>query len=405
MSREAWRNRIVGSGTEAPDQLLANPKNWRIHPKRQQDALAGELEAIGWVQQVIVNQRTGFVIDGHLRVAMAISKQEPIVPVLYVDLEEEEEARVLAVLDPIAGMAVMDKEKMAALLAEVAVSNDLLLDLARQAGVVQPATGPEAEVDRADELREKWGTSRGQLWLLGDHRLLCGDSTNEDDVARLMDGKQASLMATDPPYGIQYDSAELHRNGSHYDAIQHDDLTGTGYQVWLESCFAVWSPVLIEDAAWYLWHPMLTQGYFAAAAAAAAGVNMSRQIIWVKPQFVFGRGHYHWQHELCFYGWRRGHEPPFYGERNQTTVWELGYEGRRNDRDHPTQKPPELFAIPMRNHTLSGGICAEPFAGSGSQLVAAEQLGRRCYAMEIEPKYCAVVLERMAAMGLEPHLA
>lgn len=130
-----WKNRIVGQGTEAPDQLLANPRNWRIHPKNQQAALEGELTAIGWVQQVLVNQRTGFVIDGHLRVALAISREEPLVPVLYVDLSEVEEARVLAALDPLAGMAVMDTAKMAELLAEVALDTDLFEDLAQQSGL------------------------------------------------------------------------------------------------------------------------------------------------------------------------------------------------------------------------------------------------------------------------------
>jgi DNA modification methylase len=133
-------------------------------------------------------------------------------------------------------------------------------------------------------------------------------------------------------------------------------------------------------------------------------VIISRQIIWAKPQFIFGRGEYHWQHELCFYGWRQGNRPPFFGERNQTTLWSLGYEGVRNERDHPTQKPVELFAIPMRNHTERGAVCAEPFVGSGTQLVAAEQTGRVCYGLEIEPKYVAVTLERMAGLGLTPRL-
>jgi DNA modification methylase len=183
-----------------------------------------------------------------------------------------------------------------------------------------------------------------------------------------------------------------------------DDLKAEGYQAWLESVFSVWINHLEDTAAWYLWHPMLTQGYFAAAAA-AAGVIISRQIIWCKPQFVFGRGEYHWKHELCFFGWQQGHRPPFYGEHNQTTVWEIGYDGNRNDRDHPTQKPAELFAVPMRNHVVRGGVCAEPFSGSGTQLVAAEQTGRVCYGMELEPKYVAVALERLAGMGLAPRLS
>jgi DNA modification methylase len=195
----------------------------------------------------------------------------------------------------------------------------------------------------------------------------------------------------------------LHRNGSHYDAIQMDDLKDQAYQAWLEPVFQAWLAHLADDAAWYLWHPMLTQGYF--AAAAAAGLLISRQIIWCKPQFIFGRGEYHWQHELCFYGWRQGHRPPWYGSRNQTTVWSFGYDGNRNDRDHPTQKPAECFAIPMRNHTQQGQVCAEPFSGSGTQFLAAEQTGRLCYGMELEPKYVAVALQRLSDMSLHPERA
>ena len=234
---------------------------------------------------------------------------------------------------------------------------------------------------------------------IGDATLYLGDC--KDILPSL---GQVDAVVTDPPYGIDYDSAQLHRNETHYDAIEKDDLKDDEYQSWLESCFLIWADVLVENAAWYLWHPMLTQGYFAAAAA-AADVLISRQIIWVKPQFIFGRGEYHWQHELCFFGWRKGHRPPFYGEHNQVTVWEIGYDGNRNDRYHPTQKPAGLWKAPMLNHTKRGAICAEPYAGSGTQFVAAEQLGRICYGMEIEPKYVAVTLERMSGMGLEPKLA
>jgi len=229
---------------------------------------------------------------------------------------------------------------------------------------------------------------------------MCGDSTSAEDVAKLMGGERARLFATDPPYGIDYDSATLHRNETRFDAIENDELKNEKYQAWLESVFSVWKTVLTENCAWYLWHPMLTQGYF--AAAAAAGVIISRQIIWVKPQFIFGRGHYHWMHELCFYGWRKGNMPAMYGERNQTTIWQIDYAGERNKRDHPTAKPPALWHAPMQNHLKAGELCAEPFAGSGAQLVAGQQQGRVVYAMELAEKYCAVAIERLSLLGLTP---
>ena len=244
----------------------------------------------------------------------------------------------------------------------------------------------------------------GKLILKSQHRLLCGDSTKAEDVARVMGGEKARLFATDPPYGCSAGSIGFTAQRDDIEAITKDDLTGEDMKVFLETCFRASIPHLKEDAAWYLWHPMLTQGYFAAAAAAAAAdLIIHRQIIWKKEQFIFGRGDYHWRHELCFYGWRQGYRPPFYGERNQDTVWDVAWEEKRAAVGHPTAKPIRLFAIPMRNHTRPGEICLEPFLGSGSQLIAAEQLHRRCYAIEIEPRYVEVALERWRALtGKEP---
>ena len=265
-----------------------------------------------------------------------------------------------------------------------------------------PQDDPGAQIDRAEELQAKWGTATGQMWLLDsgngyDHRLICGDCTDASVVARVMGGERAALFATDPPYGANAGNIGFTAQRDELELITNDDLIDTTMQKWLETAFRAWVPVLNDNAAWYLWHPMLTQGYFAAAAAAAA-VIIHRQIIWVKEQFIFGRGDYHWQHELCFFGWIQGHRPPFYGERNQSTVWNVPWGVKRSEIGHPTAKPPELWDAPIRNHTKPGEICAEPFCGSGAQIIACERLGRRCRACEIEPGYVAVALERWATM-------
>ncbi len=197
-----WRSRIVGTGEEAPDQLLANPANWRTHPAAQRNALRGSLDTVGWVQQVMVNKQTGFVVDGHARVEEAITRGEPTVPVLYVDLSPEEEALVLATLDPIGAMADRDGEKLAALLATVTVDDAglaaLLADLrGPKVGLVDP--------DEVPETPEEPYVKPGELYVLGDHRILCGDATDPADVARLLDGAVPTLLATDPPYGVQLD--------------------------------------------------------------------------------------------------------------------------------------------------------------------------------------------------------
>ena len=232
----------------------------------------------------------------------------------------------------------------------------------------------------------------GDIFQIGNHRLLCGDSTKKEDVERLMNGEKASIMNTDPPYGIAYvENAKSKGQSKKSVNIENDELNGEALQAFLEAVIRAAVPNLIDACPFYLWHPMLTQGTFFAAAAAAA-ILINRQIIWVKPSLVFGRGDYHWKHELCFYGWRKGHKPVFYGERNQTTIWEIG---RENDKIHPTQKPIELFAIPLKNHTKKWEIAFEPFGGSGSQFVACEQLNRKCYGIEISPEYCQVIIDRM----------
>ena len=214
-----------------------------------------------------------------------------------------------------------------------------------------------------------------------------------------MAGEKAVLMNTDPPYGIDYIQLKKGIPGSGFrfsndvvDAdIENDTFASDDQlQAFLEAAIRTAVPHLTENTAFYLWHPMLTQGTFFAA---AADILIHRQIIWVKPGFVLTRsGMYHWKHELCFYGWRRGHVPPWYGIKSQVSVWPIGRDS--DHANHPTQKPVELFAIPMRNHSQKGEICYEPFAGSGSQFIAGEQLGRRVYGLEIEPRYCDVIVAR-----------
>lgn len=256
--------------------------------------------------------------------------------------------------------------------------------------------------DVAPEPPKEPQTKRGDLYEFGNHRLLCGDSTISDDVARLMNGERGRLFATDPPYGVSYGDlkASSDRAGGDlgrtrdWHRIANDDLSGDDTQRFLEATFSAWLPFLDERAAWYIWHAQKVQGYFtAAAAAAAADVIYHRQIVWVKPSLILGRGHYHWRHELCLYGWRKGFEPDVPPDRGANTVWEIATDAKFKY-VHPTQKPVECFARSIKNSTQLGWICAEPFSGSGTQFVAAEQLGRKCYGMELEPRYCDVIVQR-----------
>jgi len=257
-----------------------------------------------------------------------------------------------------------------------------LLDSPVGGGLTDPDDVPE---ERATDIQV------GDLFELGQHRLLCGDSTKAEDVGRVFNSEKAALLSTDPPYGVAYG---VETGGDKYKPIANDQNDGPRLQAFLEKVFRSALPYLRDDAAWYLWHAQLTQGFFAAAAAAAAAVHIHRQIIWVKPSLILGHGDYHWRHELCFYGWRDGSRCRWMGDRKQTTVWEVG---REYDGVHPTQKPVELFTRPMQFNTEAKDICYEPFCGSGTQIIAAEQLHRRCYAIEIEPRYIQVAIDRWEA--------
>lgn len=252
----------------------------------------------------------------------------------------------------------------------------------------------------------------GDLWVIGKHRLLCGDSTNVQHVERLMGNDRAGLMNTDPPYGVGYANEERPNPGVAKPRVANDIFKDEELQSFLEAAFSVAvTTALKSDAAWYLWHAHLTQGFFAAAAAAATAANvvLHRQIIWVKPVLLLGRGQYHWKHEPCFMGWVKGNEPPDYGlgngERTQTTIWEIASvtQAERKEFDHATPKPVELFTIPIVKHLKQGEVCYEPFAGSGPQFIAAEKAGVRCMGMELESQFCDVILNRWAKYtGCDP---
>lgn len=425
--------------------LTPDPDNPRTHDARNLQIITESLRRFGQVEALVVQGDTLRVIGGNGRLEAMRSLGWTECEVREVAVDDHEAKALGAVLNRSAETAGWDAERLAGVLDELR-SIDFDLDLfgfsydeidALIAGVDEgsgvgnlgreetpngaesdtdqgQAEDPGARIDKAAELQAKWKTEVGQLWLIrsgncdGEHRLLCGDSSNANAIERLMDGKKASLFATDPPYGVDYSATKdgIPRPGFSHHQEEHGDMAGDDLQdeklqAFLESVFRACLSHL-DHAAWYLWHAHLTQGFFAAAAA-AANVVLHRQIIWVKPGFVLTRsGMYHWQHEPCFYGWVRGQQPKWLGSKSQTSVWQFP---REKGAGHPTQKPVALFATPITNHLDFGQIGLEPFSGSGTQLVAAEQLGRLCYACEIEPKYVAVALERLAGMGVEPRLA
>jgi len=234
----------------------------------------------------------------------------------------------------------------------------------------------EPQIDRAEELNKIWRVKSGDLWQIGEHRLLCGDSTKKEDVARVMGNDKPLLMVTDPPYGVEYESKK--------GAVTNDDRSE-----WKESYD------LFQGAVAYVWHGERSS-LDVGINLRDSGFEIRARVIWVKPSITMGRGHYHFQHEGAWYAVRKGNKSGWIGDHKQSSVWQID----RDDKLHPTVKPLECMARPIRNHE---GDVYDPFLGSGTTMVACQNLNRKCRGIEISPDYCAVILQRMtdAFPGIE----
>lgn len=374
----SWKNRIVGYSEEQPDQLLASPMNWRIHPKNQQEALSGVLGQVGVVQNIICNRATGHVIDGHLRVALAMRSGQPTIPVTWVDLTPEEEALILTTLDPLAAMAATDKAKLDELMHAVQSDDErvqqMLADMAEREGLEygkqEPSDDPGAQVDRAEELREKWQTAPGQLWRLGEHRLICGDCTDRAVVERLMQGEKADAIITDPPYNVdkaEWDTNILPLLKSAADLLP-EIITDKGICFWFTATRYI--PEVINATAalpyrWmFIWYPSnnMAHGDLGFQKFTAALV-LGKDKIW---------------------------------RENMQDLREFPIKITKEDPGHPTPKPIDLIEYLVE--MASREIVYDGFLGSGTTLIACERLGRKCRAAEISPAYVSVALERFYQM-------
>ena len=400
-----YKNRIIGSGEEPLDQILFNPRNWRVHPLNQQNALKGVLEEVGWVQEVIINQRTGHLVDGHLRCQLAAREGAKTIPVKYVDLSEEEEALVLSTLDPIAAMATTDKQKLDELFASIETENadvlKMLDDIAEKERLEYAKRDPidaEPQIDRAAELNEKWQVKTGDLFRIGEHRLLCGDSTVKADVDRVMGGEKATIIFTDPPYGVSIGAKNrllnsFQKAGRNLTDIESDSASEEDLGAMLLTAFKLAKEQLADDASVFVCSPQGGSLGLMMMMMKNAGLEVRHVLNWVKnsPTFSLGRLDYEYQHEPILFTWNKTHKR--YKRGFTTSLWTV--DKPRHSADHPTMKPVELPTNAIINHTDEGDICYEPFIGSGTTMVACQNLSRKCRAIEISPNYCAVILERM----------
>jgi DNA modification methylase len=374
------------------DRLLPYAANARTHPDEQVAQIAGSIAEFGFNVPCLVDDR-GVLIAGHGRIVAAKRLGLQQVPVIKLGHLTDAQARAFRLADNrIALNAGWDDELLSAELERLKEDGvDLALvgfaedELDRLLDELNGDGAAEGD-DEVSEPPAQAVTRPGDLWLLGPHRLLCGDATVATDIEQLLDRSRPHLMVTDPPYGVEYDPNWRVESGVSSTArpgkVNNDDRAD-----WREA----WS--LFPGEVAYVWHSGI-HARTVAESLDACGFAIRAQIVWAKPRLVLCRGDYHWQHEPCFYAVRKGASGHWQGARDQTTLWTIATGESDEATEHGTQKPVECMRRPIVNNSARGDLVYEPFAGSGSTLIAAESVGRVCLAIEIDPRYCDVIIER-----------
>lgn len=388
-----------------PKDLKENPYQFRLHPDRQRTAVVASIQEFGLVDGPLVNKRTGNLIDGHLRVEEAIKEGRETMPVKVVDLSEEQERRLLRMFDPLTALATEDTETLDRLIAEI---NDA--DLERLLGDLEEGGGSGLQEGAdPDEVPEKVEPrcQTGDLWSMGEHRLIVGDCTDAATVERLFAGKHLRMVWTDPPYGVSYaDKNEflnaMDRGNRNQTPIENDHMTEEATERLAQAALSLACAHGCSGASCYVACPPGTPLPHFIAAVAASGFVFKHSLAWVKNQFVLGRCDYHYRHEIILYGWKEGAHF-FRDNHSQDSVFEV--DKPRRSEEHPTMKPVELVRQMVENSSRPSEIVYDPFLGSGTTALACEMLGRACYGCEISEEYASVVVARWEqATGKEAKL-
>jgi len=410
------------NATPSPkSSVTLDPNNVRTHPDRNKKAIRKSLEKFGAGRSVVVDKDNvvragnGTVEQAEalgLTVKVVDAKPDELIAVRRKDWTEEEATAYAIADNQTATSADWDEEQLYNQLKELeefepGMIEALDFDLTDVEFHLRRLNGEEIQEveapDPTDELLAKWKVERGQVWEVGRHRLMCGDSTNATDVTHLMSKKWAHMVFTDPPYGVDIQERDLSQaevRGRRKDGkgVLNDDLVGDDLKSLLEAVFTNTISLTKPGACWYVCTPPGVDQRHPLNVLSSLGVAR-HGIAWVKDRFVKGRCDYHYRHENIIYGWTPGgpHHPVH--TRDQDSVWEFARPARSPE--HPTMKPVELVAKAIGNSTKSSQLILDPFLGSGTTMVAAEQLGRTCLGLEIDPRYVAVCLERMTALGIE----
>ena len=362
--------------------------NARTHSPEQINKLRSSLREFGFINPVIIDRDFG-VIAGHGRILAAKEEGIAEVPCVFADHLTEAQKKAYIIADNRMAMdAGWDEEllrvEIEALQAEAfdlsltGFDDKELSDLFKDDADVQ-----EDDFDVDAELEKPTFSKTGDVWTLGRHRLVCGDSTKADTFEVLMNGRKANLVVTDPPYNVNYEGTA--------GKIKNDNLADEKFYQFLFDAFSNIEKVMADDASIYVFHAD-TEGLNFRKAFSDAGFYLSGCCIWKKPSLVLGRSPYQWQHEPCLYGWKKSGKHQWYSDRKQTTIWE--FEKTKKNTDHPTMKPIPLLAYPIQNSSMSNTLVLDPFGGSGSTLIACEQTDRECYTIELDEKYCDVIVKR-----------
>ena len=364
-----------------------NPRKKLKPGDKEYEKIKNSIQEFGFADPLVVNADMT-IIGGHQRLSVAMELGYTEVPCAVVDIDKVREKALNIALNKITG--AWDDTLLAQLLEEIKEA-DFNVDLT---GFEPPEMDQlmsklydkevkEDDFDIDEELKQPVFSRSGDVWLLGKHRVICGDSTKEETYKTLMEGDKANLVLTDPPYNVDVEETA--------GKIMNDNMEDSDFHNFLLSAYRCMHENLADDGSIYVWHAD-TEGINFRTAFKEAGFYLSGCCIWVKNALVLGRSPYQWRHEPCLFGWKAKGKHQWYGDRKQTTVWE--YDKPRASKDHPTMKPVALMSYPIKNSTMTNGIVLDPFLGSGSTLIACCETDRVCRGIELDPKFVDCICKR-----------
>jgi len=369
--------------------LIPYAKNSRTHSDAQVAQIAASMKEWGWTTPILIDE-AGQIIAGHGRVLAARKLGYADVPVMVAEGWTEAQKRAYVIADnKLALNAGWDMDMLKVELSDLKLEFDLGLtgfsDEELKSLLAETTVGLTDE-DAVPEVQAEPISKPGDVWLLGKHRVMCGDSTSIDAVETLMGGGLADQLVTDPPYNIAYEGGSKKR-----EQIKNDEMASDTFRQFLRDAFVAADTVMKSGAVFYIWHAD-SEGYNFRGACIDAGWQVRQTLIWNKDNSAFGRQDYHWKHEPCLYGWKDGAAHLWAADRKQTTV--ISCKRPSKSELHPTMKPVELMQYQVENNTKGSDVVLDLFGGSGSTLIACEKTGRHARLMELDPKYVDVIVRR-----------